>query len=304
MAPAAVCRKNERCQPEWRATHSIRNEVLIMDVSLDEVSAVIRLVREVCDLWDDPAAWRAHLLNGACQLIDGHVGIILEDDHSAAPECFGNICVTSTVGLSPTLSSLVQPALSQLDHRKYADVSENVMPGLNKVWEQMQRQGWVTVANNQATDESRYHDSPFYRDFHQQIDCDDFVVSIRVVDLPQRPEAIMIHRPHGAAAFGPREVALVKLLHDEIAPLVGVRLTTEEHLSRDGLSKRLRETLSLLMEGYSEKQVASELKLAARTVHDYVTMLYQHFHVSSRAELLAYFIRRRPAVRPLELAGN
>ena len=42
---------------------------------------------------------------------------------------------------------------------------------------------------------------------------------------------------------------LLKLLHDEIAPLIGVRLATEEHLCREGLSKRLRETLSLLLDG-------------------------------------------------------
>jgi DNA-binding CsgD family transcriptional regulator len=272
-----------------------------MEVSLDEVSAVIRLVREVCDLWDDPTAWRTHLLNGACELIDGHVGLILEDDHSAARGYFGNLYVTSMVGLPAAMRGLVQPAVSQLNQRKYDDVSDNVMAGVSNMWDQMQRQGWVTAAGNQLADEAAYHASPFYREFRQQIDCDDFVVSIRVVDLPARPEAILIDRPHGAAAFGPREVALVKLLHDEIAPLVGVRLTTEEHLSRDGLSKRLRETLSLLLEGYSEKQVASELKLATRTVHDYVAMLYEHFHVSSRAELLAYFIRRRPVARPREL---
>jgi hypothetical protein len=52
------------------------------------------------------------------------------------------------------------------------------------------------------------------------------------------------------------------------------------------------------------QQVASELKLATRTVHDYVAMLYQHFQVSSRAELLAYFIRRRPVARPRELNGS
>lgn len=273
-----------------------------MDVSLDEVSTVFRLVRDVCDLWDDPTAWRTHLLNGACQLIDGHVGIILEDDHSAARGYFGNLCVTSMVGLPPAMRDLVQPAISQLDQRKYDDVSENVMAGVSNMWSQMQRQGWVTVAGNQIADTAEYHASPFYREFRQQIDCDDFVVSIRVVDLPARPEAILIDRPHGAAAFGPREVTLVKLLHDEIAPLVGVRLATEEHLSRNGLSRRLRETLSLLLKGHSEKQVASELKLATRTVHDYVAMLYQHFRVSSRAELLAYFIRRRPVARSLELA--
>jgi DNA-binding CsgD family transcriptional regulator len=275
-----------------------------MNVTLDEVSGVIRLVREVCDLWDDPQQWRAHLLEGTCQLLGGHVGILLEDDHSAAPGYFGNLCVTSIVGLPTAMRALVQPAISQLSQRKYDDVSENVLAGVSKLWQHMQYQGWATVAGNQIADEASYHGSPFYQGFRKQLDCDDFVVSIRLVDLPQRPEGILIDRPHGANAFGPREVALLKLLHDEIAPLVGVRLTTEEHLSRDGLSKRLRETLSHLLEGYSEKQVASELKLAPRTVHDYVTMLYQHFNVSSRAELLAYFIRRRPVTRPLELTGG
>ena len=76
-----------------------------------------------------------------------------------------------------------------------------------------------------------------------------------------------------------------------------MRLATEEHVSRDGLSKRLRETLSLLLDGHSEKQVAHQLKLGVPTIHDYVTMLYEHFQVSSRAELLAYFIRRTPMPR-------
>jgi DNA-binding NarL/FixJ family response regulator len=93
------------------------------------------------------------------------------------------------------------------------------------------------------------------------------------------------------------------LLHDEIAPLVGVRLATEEHLCRDGLSKRLRETLSLLLDGGSEKEVAQELGLSTRTVHEYIVMIYKHFRVSSRAQLLAYFIRRTPAHRTTKNSG-
>ena len=274
-----------------------------MEVSIEDVSSVIRLVLEVCDLWDDPSAWREHLLKGACQLVDGHVGMIFEDDHSAIPGYFGNLCVASVVGLPASMRTLVQPAISQWDQRKYEDVSENGLAGLAKIWEQMRSQGWVTVAGNQIADEASYHTSPFYQDFRKEIDCDDYVVSIRVVDLPARAEAITIDRPHGATPFGQREVTLLKLLHDEIAPLVGVRLATDEHLCRDGLSKRLRETLSLLLDGNSEKQVASELKLATRTVHDYVAMLYQHFHVSSRAELLAYFIRRKPLMRRQDLTS-
>src|SRR5262249_37893477 len=156
--------------------------------------------------------------------IDGHVGIILEDDQSAAPGYFGKLCVTSLVGLPAPMRGMVQPAISRLDHRKYDDVSENEMAGVRHLWDHIERKGLVTVAGNQIADEATYRASPFYRDFRKQIDCDDFLISIRVVDVPVRPEAIMIDRPHGAAAFGPREVALVKLLHDEIAPLVGVRL--------------------------------------------------------------------------------
>lgn len=272
-----------------------------MEATLEDVSGVIRLVREVCDLWDDPAAWRERLLQGACRLLDGNVGIMLAD-YQPQKGWFGSLGVSAVVGLPAQMKALVQPTISQMDQRQFADVSDNFLPGISNLNADMERQGWVTAARSGFVDEAVFHASPWYQNFCRHIDCDDCVVSMRVVDVPMRPEAIKIDRPHGAAPFGAREVALLKLLHDEIAPLVGVRLTTEEHLSRDGLSKRLRETLTLLLEGQSEKQVASALGLGNRTVHDYVTRLYEHFRVSSRAELLAYFIHRRPVPREASLA--
>ena len=267
-----------------------------MEVSLDEVSEVIRLVREVCDLWDDPNAWRQHLLHGACRLVDGHVGMMLAD-YQSAHGFFGNLEVISVVGLPAKMQPLVQPAFSQANQRQIEDVTENLMPGMTELYGEIVQHGWVTAAGNQLVDEATYHASPMYQNFWKQIDCDDYLVSIRILDVPRRPESICIDRPHGANPFGTREISLLKLLHDEIAPLVGIRLATEDHFSRDGLSKRLRDTLSLLLEGHSEKQVATALGLGTRTVHDYVTRLYQHFQVCSRAELLAYFIRRTPEPR-------
>jgi DNA-binding CsgD family transcriptional regulator len=110
-------------------------------------------------------------------------------------------------------------------------------------------------------------------------------------------ELIDIDRPIGAKPFGERERALLKYVHDEVAPLVGVRLATERHLCRDGLSQRLNETLSLLLDGRSEKEVSQRLDLSTHTVHHYIEKLYEHFRVSSRAELLAYFVRRTPVPR-------
>lgn len=267
-----------------------------MDVSLDDVSKVLSLVREVCDRWDDPKAWREHLLQGACALMDARVGMMLTE-HGGKMYHFGRLSVTSVVGLPSPMKMLVQPAVSLMQHREYQDVSDKYLPGLTKLYDDLLRQGWVTVPRRWMADDKTYHAAPYYRDFRKQIDCDDYVVSIRMVDLPCRPEGISIDRAHGADPFGPREVAILRLLHDEIGPLVGVRLATESHLCRDGLSTRLRQTLSLLLEGMSEKQAASQLDLSIKTVHEYVGMLYKHFQVSSRGELLAYFIRRQPILR-------
>jgi DNA-binding CsgD family transcriptional regulator len=267
-----------------------------MEVSVDDVSCVFRLVREVCELWDDPAAWRAHLVGGACQLLNGHVGMMLADN-DGEEGWFGNLAVISSVGMPQQMQPMLQPAISQMDKRSWGDVSDGFMPGMTELAQTIDRQGWVTIAGNQYLDQELYHSSAYYQSFSKLMDCDDFVVSVRIVDVPRRPESISINRPHGAPPFESRDVSLLKLLHDEIAPLIGVRLATEEHLSRDGLSKRLRETLTLLLEGHSEKQVAGALKLGTRTIHDYTMRLYDHFNVSSRAELLAYFVRRTPTPR-------
>lgn len=267
-----------------------------MDISSGDVSQVLRLVREVCDRWDDPQAWREHLLHGICSLVNAKTAMMLTE-HEGRMYHFGRLSVTSVVGVPPHLRMLVQPAISQMEDRDYQDVSDNFIPGVTRLYEDLLRQGWVTAPRSQMTDEAAYHAAPYYQRFRKPLDCDDYIVSIRMVDVPRRPEGIMTERAHGADAFRPREVAILKLLHDEVSPLVGVRLATEEHLCRDGLSKRLRETLSLLLEGLSEKQVAAKLELSSKTVHEYVGMLYKHFQVSSRGELLAYFIRREPVRR-------
>jgi DNA-binding NarL/FixJ family response regulator len=279
-----------------------------MDVSHEDVLGVIRLVREVCDRWDDPRNWRDCLLRGACQLINGHVGTIMADYYGERG-WFGDLTVIAAVGIPKTMEEDYRTAVAQQGQRRFEEVAQN-NPAVGLIVQTVRRQGWATMAGNQVAAElarSASASEPIsvettksasdIQELRQHIDCDDCVVSVRIVDVPRRPEVITIERPHGAALFVEREIALLRLLHDEIAPLVGVRLATEEHVSRDGLSKRLRETLALLLDGHSEKQVAHQLKLGMPTIHDYVTMLYEHFQVTSRAELLAYFIRRIPMPR-------
>lgn len=267
----------------------------LQDVSFDDVSRVIRLVQEVCDRWDDPRLWREYLLHGACGLLNGHAGMLLAQ-YGGEGGNFGRLVPIAIVGLPEPARRQIEAHVSQVEGQPM-DKPGASGPGFQPLRERFIRQGWVTVARDELTDAASYHASDEYLKFRRPLNLDDCVISLRWVDIPERVEAMNIDRPHGAPPFGPREVALLKLLHDEIAPLIGVRLATEEHLCRDGLSRRLRETLNLLLEGKSEKEAAAAMKLSAGTVHDYVTALYQHFQVASRSELLAYFIRRQPVPR-------
>jgi DNA-binding NarL/FixJ family response regulator len=57
------------------------------------------------------------------------------------------------------------------------------------------------------------------------------------------------------------------------------------------LSPRLQETLQCLLDGNSEKSIATRLRLSPHTVHGYVKLIYRHFQVKSRAQLLSQWVR-------------
>jgi DNA-binding CsgD family transcriptional regulator len=103
---------------------------------------------------------------------------------------------------------------------------------------------------------------------------------------------IALHRAVGDHEFSAREQRLVSFFHEELGRLVGHSLVSVTAPSPDKLSPRLRQTLACLVEGDSEKQVAARLGLSRATTHQYVTAVYRHFKVGSRAQLLAHVIRR------------
>ena len=83
-----------------------------MEVSVNEVSGVIRLVREVSDRWDDPQAWRFHLLQGAGQIVQGHVGMMLAN-YGGEDGYFGRLGVVASFGVPATLKPALQQTVSE-----------------------------------------------------------------------------------------------------------------------------------------------------------------------------------------------
>jgi DNA-binding NarL/FixJ family response regulator len=66
--------------------------------------------------------------------------------------------------------------------------------------------------------------------------------------------------------------------------------SSREDLLANLTAPRLRETLSGLTDGLSQKEIAQRLCISKNTVHVYVKDLYRRFGVRSVTELLALFI--------------
>jgi DNA-binding NarL/FixJ family response regulator len=84
----------------------------------------------------------------------------------------------------------------------------------------------------------------------------------------------------------------LNFFHAELGPLIGRALVSATEPSPVKLSPRLQQTLACLLDGDSEKQIADRLGLSHATTHQYVTALYRHFGVGSRAQLMAYVLKR------------
>ena len=64
--------------------------------------------------------------------------------------------------------------------------------------------------------------------------------------------------------------------------------------SRDALavlSPQERKVLALIAEGRTNKEVASELGLAEKTVKNYLSNIFEKLHVSLRSQAAAMFVR-------------
>lgn len=102
----------------------------------------------------------------------------------------------------------------------------------------------------------------------------------------------IIGRAVGRRDFTEREKAIVAEAYAALTPLLGGALARFSEPAPSGLAPRVRDVLRCLLDGDSDKQVAARLGLSRYTVNQYVKVIFRHFRVTTRAELLARWVRR------------
>lgn len=133
-----------------------------------------------------------------------------------------------------------------------------------------------------------WYQSEYASDYLRHADIDQFLISNRAIRVLGVVHVIQFQRPWGESPFTDKELAFVKLFHDELAHLWETSAETDSFRQ---FPAYLRRTLNELEKGLSEKEIAAELELSPSTVHSYVKTIMRRSEVRSRAQLMARFIR-------------
>jgi DNA-binding CsgD family transcriptional regulator len=258
-------------------------------LTLREVRAVFRLMGECRELGADVTAWRRHLAAGLCRLTGGQVGVVGEVEYSR--RAYNRPLHIEDVGWSC-------PA----DRRRVLD--DFVASGLYGRDLTAERFFLVTplrprtVRREQIIPDAEWGRSVEFNDFIRSGGLDLGILSRRVFGDGEHTNCVILYPPFGEPQLPERGRRLVHLAQQELGPLLGTALATAGDPGWSDLPPRWRQTLDCLLDGDSEKQAALRLGISRQTIHQYVKGLYGHFGVSSRAELLAFFLRRYGAARP------
>jgi DNA-binding CsgD family transcriptional regulator len=258
-------------------------------LSIEEVSAVFRLVGECRELWADAHAWQEHLVRGACRLTGTATGQFNEQRLAAD--------LSSTQIMDETFAGdwRDERARSHVT-RMYADHTNRAafFTRCMRLASSALTLGHATALRRQIRPDREWYHSLVYNEYRRPAQMDDAILSFG--HNPSRGSIVMLTVNHDVSDRAPtlRAAAALSLLTRQIAPLVGTALATTSQRGTHDLSPRLRQTLDRLLAGDSEKEIATTLNLHRTTVHQYIGMLYSHFHVDSRGELMAYFVGRRP----------
>jgi len=92
--------------------------------------------------------------------------------------------------------------------------------------------------------------------------------------------------------FSLRDRALVQEAQATLTALIGGPLAGFDEPPPAALPPRPRQILRCLLEGDNDKQAAWRLGLSRFTINQYTKVLFRHFGVQGRAELMALWVRR------------
>ncbi len=249
--------------------------------------AIWELVNECRDLGDDVAVWRQHLCAGVCRLNRGD-GLVNGGELCARG---GQVQMIGSVECG--WENGFNRAAFNRAIQTYGGRME-VSPMMAAYFRRPAGADGACFRRCDLVPDRQWYPTRYYELIHETIGNDHTVMSF--VAIPGRPgvcHGIAVSRRSSARRdFTDRERAIVEEVQRLTGPLVGGALAGFDEPSPAALPPRVRDVLRCALEGDSDKQVALRLGISGYTVNQYAKVIYRHFGVNSRAELLARWVKR------------
>ncbi len=115
---------------------------------------------------------------------------------------------------------------------------------------------------------------------------DDFIFSVFAVANSNVLFCVTLNRDIGQTPYSEADRQWMQLLLEELTSFLGSELSLDDNCPYRTLPPRLLQVFELLMQGETEKAIATTLNLSPHTVHEYVMDLYRRFRVNRRGALI------------------
>jgi DNA-binding CsgD family transcriptional regulator len=249
-----------------------------------DIRKVFHLVGEITELGRDSAGWRTHMLTRLIALTNSRVAF--GGEHFISPKDPNDTRVVGAVSLG------WEPGEQEV-FLSYLNSGGMARDPLHAETQKLLHRSYTRRRRDLVPDEIWYA-SPVVEPIRRQANVDDTMYSRWNLPQPGWANMISLMRSWGAAPYSDRDRRVVNLLHRELG-----RLWSQVDAGPlRSLPPRLRQALDMMLNGYSEKEMATALNLSIHTVHDFARRLYRHFGATGRGDLITQPVCRQLMFRP------
>lgn len=255
-------------------------------LSLPDVRALLQLVGECRDLGDNPAAWREHCCQRLARLTGD--GLVILGEVQWIRGRWEGVALSGWGWENGFDQSAV--ARGMAEHGPDMSFS----PIMGAYLRMPRRDFGVCLSSPDLVTERELQRSAFFESIYDPAGLGYSLVCYRALPVGENNlSGLTLTLPKASRrGYRRRDHTLVEEANRVLTPLIGGPLAGFTEPSPWDLSPRVRQVLGCLLEGDSDKQVAQRLDLTRHTVNQYAKVIFRHFGVRTRSELLARWVRR------------
>jgi len=249
-----------------------------------EIVKLLRIVGEMSEQPPDLSKRVEYLVTETCKLVGARFGVfVVTDNVKRGRDPKHRLTIAG--------GSLEQPQIRAFDEYSKDEYAKDL--SLLRLTED--NASFWCYSRRACVDDHNWYRSRFVDYYRRAAEVDDCIVS----GWRMSPTTIVgfgWNRDKHDGQFSEREENIISLLNqslDWLCRTAEQKTRVNQQERRHRLPPSIQSTLGLLLDKYSEREIAQLRGLSPHTIHDHIKQIYRIFNVHSRAELQAKLLRKK-----------